>query len=84
MDVDEIRQSISRDSEVDVPVVNEELLAEVNSLMPWWYRPTFTTENAIDFIGFRQAGAFVVRDNVDYKHRDMHCYELVVKVCINY
>ena len=35
----------------------------VKSLMPYWYRPNFTREEAIDFVRPLEPGLFIVRDS---------------------
>lgn len=35
----------------------------VKSLMPYWYRPNITREEAIDFVRQLESGSFIVRDS---------------------
>ena len=37
--------------------------SKVRSLMPYWYRPTITREEAIGLVQQMDSGAFIVRDS---------------------
>ena len=37
--------------------------SKVRSLMPYWYRPNITREEAIELVRQMDSGAFIVRDS---------------------